>query len=221
LRQGSYATGANRDGCHLTGVVPGRDFLCEWADLQTVLPGEACPSCGTPLRVARVIEVGNIFKLGTKYSVPLGAVYLDEQGRERPIVMGSYGIGPARIAAAAVEQRHDADGIIWPWSIAPFQVHLIPVAIRDAAQASAAEEIYRDLAGAGFEVLMDDRDERAGVKFKDADLLGVPIRVTVGQGFIKEGLVEIRERETRRERRVTRAEVIATVGDVGRELSGG
>jgi len=221
LRQGSYATGANRDGCHLTGVVPGRDFQCEWADLQTVLPGEACPSCGTPLRVARVIEVGNIFKLGTKYSVPLGAVYLDEQGRERPIVMGSYGIGPARIAAAAVEQRHDADGIIWPWSIAPFQVHLIPVAIRDAVQASAAEEIYRDLTGAGFEVLMDDRDERAGVKFKDADLLGVPIRVTVGQGFIKEGLVEIRERGTRRERRVTRAEVVATVGDVGRELSGG
>ncbi|MDP2626740.1 MAG: proline--tRNA ligase [Candidatus Rokubacteria bacterium] len=221
LRQGSYATGANRDGCHLTGVVPGRDFQCEWADLQTVLPGEACPSCGLPLRVARVIEVGNIFKLGTKYSVPLGAVYLDEQGRERPIVMGSYGIGPARIAAAAVEQRHDADGIIWPWSIAPFQVHLIPVAIRDAAQASAAEEIYRDLTGAGFEVLMDDRDERAGVKFKDADLLGVPIRVTVGRGFIKDGLVEIRERETRRERRVTRAEVVATVGDVGRELSGG
>ena len=221
LRQGSYATGANRDGCHLTGVVPGRDFQCEWADLQTVLPGEACPACGTPLRVARVIEVGNIFKLGTKYSVPLGAVYLDEQGRERPIVMGSYGIGPARIAAAAVEQRHDADGIIWPWSIAPFQVHLIPVAIRDAAQASAAEEIYRDLTGAGFEVLMDDRDERAGVKFKDADLLGVPIRVTVGQGFIKQGLVEIRERGTRRERRVTRAEVVATVGDVGRELSGG
>ena len=221
LRQGSYATGANRDGCHLTGVVPGRDFQCEWADLQTVLPGEACPACGTPLRVARVIEVGNIFKLGTKYSVPLGAVYLDEQGRERPIVMGSYGIGPARIAAAAVEQRHDADGIIWPWSIAPFQVHLIPVAIRDAVQASAAEEIYRDLTGAGFEVLMDDRDERAGVKFKDADLLGVPIRVTVGQGFIKEGLVEIRERGTRRERRVTRAEVVATVGDVGRELSGG
>ncbi|OGK83432.1 MAG: proline--tRNA ligase [Candidatus Rokubacteria bacterium GWC2_70_24] len=221
LRQGSYATGANRDGCHLTGVVPGRDFQCEWADLQTVLPGEACPACGTPLRVARVIEVGNIFKLGTKYSVPLGAVYLDEQGRERPIVMGSYGIGPARIAAAAVEQRHDADGIIWPWSIAPFQVHLIPVAIRDAAQASAAEEIYRDLTGAGFEVLMDDRDERAGVKFKDADLLGVPIRVTVGQGFIKQGLVEIRERGTRRERRVTRAEVVATVGDVGRKLSGG
>ena len=221
LRQGSYATGANRDGCHLTGVVPGRDFQCEWADLQTVLPGEACPACGTPLRVARVIEVGNIFKLGTKYSVPLGAVYLDEQGRERPIVMGSYGIGPARIAAAAVEQRHDADGIIWPWSIAPFQVHLIPVAIRDAAQASAAEEIYRDLTGAGFEVLMDDRDERAGVKFKDAALLGVPIRVTVGQGFIKQGLVEIRERGTRRERRVTRAEVVATVGDVGRKLSGG
>ncbi len=221
LRQGSYVAGANREGYHLTGVVAGRDFQCEWADLQAVLPGEACPSCGAALRVERVIEVGNIFKLGTKYSVPFGAVYLDEQGRERPIVMGSYGIGPARIAAAAVEQRHDADGIVWPWNIAPFQVHLIPVASREAVQAAAAEDIYRALVAAGFEVLLDDRDERAGVKFKDADLLGVPIRVTVGQGFVREGLVEIRERATRRERKVPRAEVLATLRTVAGELAGG
>ncbi|OGK83709.1 MAG: proline--tRNA ligase [Candidatus Rokubacteria bacterium GWC2_70_16] len=221
LRQGSYVAGANREGYHLTGVVAGRDFQCEWADLQAVLPGEACPSCGAALRVERVIEVGNIFKLGTKYSVPLGAVYLDEHGRERPIVMGSYGIGPARIAAAAVEQRHDADGIVWPWNIAPFQVHLIPVASREAVQAAAAEDIYRELVAAGFEVLLDDRDERAGVKFKDADLLGVPIRVTVGQGFVREGLVEIRERATRRERKVPRAEVLATLRTVAGEVAGG
>ncbi len=220
LRTGSYVVGANREGYHLTGVVPGREFQCEWADLQTVLPGEGCPACGAALRVERVIEVGNIFKLGTKYSVPLGAVYLDEQGQARPIVMGSYGIGPARIAAAAVEQRHDADGIIWPWAIAPFAVHLIPVATRAAAAAGVAEQLYRDLSGAGFEVLIDDRDERAGVKFKDADLLGLPLRVTVGQGFVKEGLVEIRERATRRERKVRAPEVVEAIREVARELSG-
>jgi prolyl-tRNA synthetase len=146
--------------------------------------------------VERVIEVGNIFKLGTQYSEPLGAMYLDEQGQQKPVVMGSYGIGPARIAAAAVEQRHDADGIIWPWAIAPFHVHLIPVAVKDAGQMAATAEIQKLLEGAGFEVLVDDRDERAGVKFKDADLLGVPIRITVGNALAKEGVVEVRERAT-------------------------
>ncbi|MFI5327561.1 MAG: proline--tRNA ligase, partial [Candidatus Rokuibacteriota bacterium] len=120
LREGLYVVGANREGFHLTGVTPGQDFACEWADLQVALAGEGCPTCGKPLRIERVIEVGNIFKLGTQYSVPLGASYLDERGQQQPIVMGSYGIGPARIAAAAVEQRHDADGIVWPWAIAPF-----------------------------------------------------------------------------------------------------
>ena len=114
LREGRYVVGANREGFHLAGVTPGQDFACEWADLQVALAGEACPSCGKPLRIERVIEIGNIFKLGTRYSVPLGATYLDEAGKQQPIVMGSYGIGPARIAAAAVEQRHDADGIVWP-----------------------------------------------------------------------------------------------------------
>ena len=118
-------------------------------------------------------------------------MYLDEQGQQQPIVMGSYGIGPARIAAAAIEQRHDADGIVWPWAIAPFQVHLVPIAGKDSAQPRAAEAIYGELERAGFDVLLDDRDERAGVKFKDADLLGCPIRVTVGQGLVKEGIVEV------------------------------
>ncbi len=220
LRQGSYAAGANRDGHHVIGVVPGRDFDCEFADLQAVLPGEGCPSCGRGLRVERVIEIGNIFKLGTKYSAALGAMYLDEQGRQRPIVMGSYGIGPARIAAAAIEQRHDADGIVWPWAIAPFHVHVIPVSVKDPAQTAAADEVYRDLEAAGFDVLMDDRDERAGVKFKDADLLGIPIRVTVGNAFVREGVVEIRSRATRSECRVGKALAVQTVRDMAGALRG-
>ena len=220
LREGGhYVVGANRDGFHLTGVTPGRDFPCEWADLQVALAGEGCPNCGKPLRIERVIEVGNIFKLGTTYSVPLGATYLDERGQQQPIVMGSYGIGPARIAAAAVEQRHDQDGIVWPWAIAPFHVHLVPVAVKDAAQMAAAEEIYRDLRAAGIDVLMDDREERAGVKFKDADLLGIPIRVTVGNALAKEGVVELRPRSTRTDRRVPKAEVVAAVREMAQTIS--
>jgi prolyl-tRNA synthetase len=219
LRSGRYVVGANREGHHLTGVAPGIDFPAEFVDLQVVRPGEACPRCGRPLAVERVIEIGNIFKLGTTYSAGLGATYLDEQGQQRPVVMGSYGIGPARICAAAVEQRHDADGIMWPWAIAPFQVHLVPIAGKDGAQTAAAEAIYRELTEAGFDVLMDDRDERAGVKFKDADLLGCPIRVTVGQGLVKEGVVEVRERATREDRKVPRAEVLSTVKEIAARLS--
>ena len=219
LREGRYVVGANREGFHLTGVAPGQDFTCEWADLQVTVAGEGCPNCGKPLRIERVIEVGNIFKLGTRYSVPLGANYLDERGQQQPIVMGSYGIGPARIAAAAVEQRHDQDGIVWPWAIAPFHVHLVPVAVKDAGQMAAAEEIYRDLRAAGFDVLMDDREERAGVKFKDADLLGIPVRVTVGNALAKEGVVEVRRRSTRADRRVPKAEVVAAVREMAQTIS--
>ncbi|HTY79930.1 MAG TPA: proline--tRNA ligase [Candidatus Bathyarchaeia archaeon] len=211
LTQGAYVVGANREGFHLAGVTAGKDFACEWADLQVALPGEGCPTCGKPLAIERVIEVGNIFKLGTRYSEPLGAMYLDEHGQQKPVVMGSYGIGPARIAAAAVEQRHDADGIVWPWAIAPFHVHIVPVAIKDAAQMLAATEIEKALEAAGFEVLMDDRDERAGVKFKDADLLGVPIRITVGNALAKEGVVEIRERASRAEWKVPRERVVEAI----------
>ena len=219
LREGRYVVGANREGFHVTGVAPGQDFACEWADLQVALAGEGCPSCGKPLRIERVIEIGNIFKLGTKYSVALGATYLDERGQEQPIVMGSYGIGPARIAAAAVEQRHDADGIVWPWAIAPFHVHLVPVSVKDAGQMAAAEELYRDLRAAGLEVLMDDREERAGVKFKDADLLGVPIRVTIGNALAKEGVVEVRQRATRADRRVPKAEVVGVIREMAQTIS--
>jgi prolyl-tRNA synthetase len=219
LRQGRYVVGANRDGFHVVGVTPGADFACEWADLQVAVAGEGCPNCGKPLRIERVIEVGNIFKLGTKYSVPLGAMYLDEHGQQQPIVMGSYGIGPARIAAAAVEQRHDSDGIVWPWAIAPFHVHVVPVSVKDVGQMAAAGEIYQALRAAGFDVLMDDREERAGVKFKDADLLGAPIRVTIGNALAKEGVVEVRQRATRADRRVAKAEVVGVIREMAQTIS--
>jgi prolyl-tRNA synthetase len=221
LQEGAYVVGANREGVHLTGVRAGADFACEFADLQVALAGEGCPRCGKPLRIDRVIEVGNIFKLGTRFSEALGAVYLDADGQERPIVMGSYGIGPARIVAAAVEQGHDADGIVWPWPIAPFQVHVVPVGARGGVQAEAAEGLYGELEAAGFETLLDDRDERAGVKFKDADLLGVPIRVTLGNAYAKEGVVELRARATRAEQRVGRAEAVESVRRLAAELKGG
>jgi prolyl-tRNA synthetase len=211
LRTGSYVTGANKPDMHLRGVVPGRDFQAEFADLQEAAAGDGCGRCGAPLAVERVIEVGNIFKLGTKYSVALRAVYLDEQGQERPIVMGSYGIGPARIAAAAIEQNHDTNGIIWPETIAPLQVHLLVVNAKEPKMTGLAEQVYADLTEAGVEVLYDDRDERAGVKFKDADLLGLPVRVTVGTKAVKEGVVEIRRRRTGEEVAVRPGEVVARI----------
>jgi prolyl-tRNA synthetase len=210
LRAGAYVVGANREGFHVRGVTPGRDVECRFADLHVALPGEACVQCGGPLTVERVIEIGNIFKLGTKYAEALGASYLDESGKERPVVMGSYGIGPARIASAAIEQLADADGIVWPWSIAPFHVHVVAVG-RDEAAKRAAESIYAACWAAGFEALLDDRDERPGVKFKDADLLGVPLRVTVGNLLAKEGMVELRVRRTREERKVPPDKVVDTI----------
>ena len=211
LARGTYVVGANREGYHLTGVVPGRDFQARFADLHTVVAGERCVQCGKPLGVERVIEIGNIFKLGTKYSVPLGALYLDESGKEQPVVMGSYGIGPARIAAAAIEQLADADGIVWPPSIAPFAVHIVVVAVKDPAQMAAAEAIYEACCAAGLDALLDDRDERPGVKFKDADLLGVPLRVTVGNALAREGVVELRERRGRRDSKVSRDRVMDAI----------
>jgi len=212
LGEGSYVVGANREGFHLRGVRPGRDFEARFVDLHTVTAGEACGHCGNPLAVEKVIEVGNIFKLGTRYSEALGAMYLDESGKEQPVVMGSYGIGPARIAAAAIEQNADGDGIVWPASIAPFQVHIVVVSLRDAGQLAAAEELYTACQAAGLEVFLDDRDERPGVKFKDADLLGIPVRLTIGNALAKEGVVEIKERRApRREHRVPRDRVVDTV----------
>lgn len=220
LREGVYVCGANREGFHWKGVRPGGDFTpARYADIHLAQPGDGCPRCGKALRVERVIEVGNIFKLGIKYSVPLKAVYLDERGQERPIVMGSYGIGPARIAAAAIEQRHDADGIVWPWPIAPCHVHVLPVNVKDEPVRDTAERLSRELGEAGFDVLLDDRDERPGVKFKDADLLGLPIRVTVGALLAKEGRVEVRTRCDKRDLKVAPEEVRPTVEKLGRQLA--
>jgi prolyl-tRNA synthetase len=219
LADGVYVTGANREGVHLRGVRPGRDFAPRHADLHAAQAGDACAECGTPLVVERVIEVGNIFKLGTKYSATLGATYLDEQGQARPIVMGSYGIGPARIVASAIEQRHDSDGIVWPWSIAPAQVLVLPVNPKQPAVREMAERLYRDLGTVGFETILDDRDERPGVKFKDADLLGIPIRVTVGALLGREGKVEVRTRRDRQDVEVVPDGVVAAVRDLGRRLA--
>jgi len=206
LREGVYVAGANREGSHLRGVIPGKHFPCRYADLHVARPGDACARCGGVLAVERVIEVGNTFKLGTKYSLPLKACYLDEQGQERPIIMGSYGIGPARIAAAAIEQHHDPNGIIWPPSIAPFQIHLLTVNVKDERMRRLGEEMYQGLTAA-MEVLYDDRDERPGVKFKDADLIGIPYRVTVGNRAVQEGKIEVRNRRTKEEMLLSVSEI--------------
>ncbi len=196
LKEGLYVAGANKEGYHAKGVRPGEHFKAEFADIHVAGPGDACTACGKPLRTERVIEIGNIFKLGTKYSAALKATFLDEDGSEKPIIMGSYGIGPARVAAAAIEQGHDENGMIWPLSISPFQVLVIPVNVKDAASMDRAEQIYAALEEKGFEVLLDDREERAGVKFKDADLIGIPWRVVIGEKGLKEGIVELKERRT-------------------------
>ncbi len=187
--------GANKDDTHFLNVNPGRDFKADLvADLRLVKAGDACPKCGRPLAETRGIEVGQIFKLGDKYSKVLGAAYLDENGQARPIIMGCYGIGITRTMAAAVEQNHDANGIIWPFSIAPFHVVVVPVSDRDEKQMEMAQAAYESLLGAGVEVVLDDRPERPGVKFKDADLIGYPLRVTVGNRAVQSGELEVRRR---------------------------
>ena len=164
-------------------------------DIRLVEAGDICPQCGKPLKVTRGIEVGNIFQLGTKYSKPMNAIYLDANGKTQPYIMGCYGIGISRTAAAAVEAHHDENGIKWPLSIAPYHAVVIPVSTKDEQQMKVAEDIYKTLIKHGVEAVLDDRDERAGVKFKDADLIGFPYRITVGKG-ITEGLVEFKNRET-------------------------
>jgi len=197
LQEGIYVSGANKPHYHSKGIRPGKHFTAEWHDITLAKKGDMCAKCNAPIRIERVIEIGNIFMLGTKYSVPLKAFYLDEKGQEKPIIMGSYGIGPARIAAAAIEQNHDKDGIIWPKSIAPFNVEILPLNINDAGTMETTERIYKELTEKGIEVLMDDRDERAGVKFKDADLIGIPLQLIIGEKNLREGLVEIKDRKTK------------------------
>jgi prolyl-tRNA synthetase len=203
LRDGQFVAGANRTGWHLRGVEHGRDYRARFADIREPREGDRCPNCGGALRFQTAIEVGHVFKLGTTYSEPLGATFLDEDGRERPIVMGSYGIGPGRVLAAAVEQGHDEHGIVWARALAPYDVHVValPGVEGQAHEAAAAVE------STGLEVLFDDRDARAGEKFADADLLGMPTRVTVGKKTLEDGAVDVRDRASGEERRVMIAEL--------------
>jgi prolyl-tRNA synthetase len=198
VRQGgNFVAGANREGYHLINVNYPRDLQAEIVgDIALARAGDACATCGAALTEARGIEIGHLFKLGTRYSEALGATYLDADGQARPIAMGSYGIGTGRLMAVAVEQHHDEHGIIWPVEIAPYHVHLINLG-RDAGDETTqtAEALYHDLLAQGFEVLYDDRDERAGVKFNDADLIGVPLRVTASRRSLARGGVEAKHRD--------------------------
>jgi prolyl-tRNA synthetase len=197
--------GANEPDFHYRNVNYGRDYQVEaCADFRLAQEGDSCPECGQPLQLKRGIEVGQLFKLGTKYSKALGANVLDESGREIPVVMGCYGIGVTRTLAAAVEQWHDQDGIIWPPSIAPYQAIVIPVGQRDSSQADLAEEVCRQLTDSGIDCLYDDRSERTGVKFKDADLIGYPVRIVINKDTVTDGLVEIKLRASGAVERIPR-----------------
>jgi prolyl-tRNA synthetase len=203
LREGQFVGGANEDGFHLRGVEAGRDYQATFADIRQAREGDACPLCGGPLRIQPAIEVGHIFKLGTFHSDAFGATFLDEDGREQPLVMGSYGIGLARTMAAVVEQSHDEHGIVWPGAVAPYDVHVVALPGAEEIALRAAET----LSAAGLDVLLDDRDQRAGEKFADADLIGVPVRVTAGRKSLEDGKVDVRDRATGVERRLDVADV--------------
>ncbi|MBE7413939.1 MAG: proline--tRNA ligase [Deltaproteobacteria bacterium] len=207
-------TGANEKDAHLVHVSAARDFPgASYADIRNALAGDMCPRCEGAFEIRRGIEVGHIFKLGTKYSEAMGATFLDEEGRERPAIMGCYGIGVGRTAAAAIEQNHDEAGIIWPGPLAPFDCEVLPVNVNDEGTKKTAEALYERLSSE-LEVLLDDRDERAGVKFKDADLIGIPVRVVVGERNLKQGKVELKVRKTGETKLVGIEEVSAEVGRV-------
>jgi prolyl-tRNA synthetase len=205
-----YYGGANKPDAHLIGITPGRDFSFEELDIRTVEPGDLAPG-GKPIEIEPAIEVGNIFKLGTRYSEPLGATYLDEDGSERPIVMGSYGIGPARIVAAAIEQGADDKGIVWPRAIAPWDVELVTLGQGDDL-AEAAESLYAELRAAGVAVLYDEREAGTGEKLTDAELLGCPLRVVVGKRALAEGEVEAQVRRTGADHRLPAGDAAGVLG---------
>ena len=211
LRTGQFVAGANRTGRHLRGVEAGRDFEPRFADIREPREGDACPRCGGWLRFQIAIEVGHIFKLGTRYSIPLGAVFLDEEGTERPILMGSYGIGPGRIMAAAVEQSHDDGGIAWPLPLAPYDVEVVSLGAAGPEVVAIAERLAGELEATGASVLLDDRDNRPGEKFADADLIGCPVRLTVGKKTLEDGRVDVLVRRGRAEERVPAEQAAARV----------
>jgi prolyl-tRNA synthetase len=209
----NFVMGGNEKDLHLINLNWGIDVpLPNWADLRQALPGEPCPRCRSPLRSYRGIEVGHVFKLGDKYSRSMKATFLDEQGLEQFMIMGCYGIGVGRTVAAAIEQNHDKDGIIWPMALAPYQVMITPVEWDPGSETTRwARTVYEGLAGEGIEVLLDDREERPGIKFKDADLIGLPLRITIGPKGLAEGLVEVRERKSKEIKKVPKDEVIPLV----------
>jgi prolyl-tRNA synthetase len=213
-------TGANVVDQHLTGVNAGRDFTPTWADLRSAGSGDTCARCGGTYKAYKGIEGGHIFVLGTHYSAKMKATFLDDKGAETPIVMGCYGIGVSRVVAAAIEQHHDADGILWPVAIAPFEVLITPLGT-GAEVAKAAEALHEALAAEGIDVLLDDREERPGVKFKDADLLGIPFRVTIGERGLKEGIVELKRRAEKDPVKVPLAEAAAAVVRAVRDAKAG
>jgi prolyl-tRNA synthetase len=216
----SYVTGANKADTHLRGVDPGRDFESYEMDVRTVEAGDTAPG-GGKIEIETAIEVGNIFKLGTVYSKALGATYLDENGAEHPIVMGSYGIGPARIVAASIEQRADERGIVWPRPLAPWDVHLVSLAKAGEAEREAADKLYEELCAAGAEVLYDDRDAGPGEKLTDAELIGCPLRIVVGRRGLAEGVVEASERGSGAEHKLpledAAARAMALLGGLDRD----
>lgn len=197
MKMHNVCCGANKEGYHFINVNPGRDFIPTYvADIRLIQEGDPCPHCGGEVSKACGIEVGQVFKLFTKYSSALKATYLDENGKEQPMVMGCYGVGVSRTMAAAIEQNYDDNGIIWPIEIAPYHVLVVPVNTKDEASAAKAEEIYMQLKKVGLETVIDDRNERPGVKFKDADLIGYPLRVVVGPKTLTEGNLEVKIRKT-------------------------
>ena len=215
-------TGAGRRDWHVAGFVQRRDAKVQaWGSFAQARAGDPCPKCGKPLDIARGVEVGHIFKLGTKYSDALSCTFTDEKGESHPAVMGTYGIGVGRTMAAAIEQHHDADGIVWPLAIAPFEIVLSSLNPSDEATRREADALYEELVAAGFDVFYDDRDERPGVKFKDADLIGFPIRVNVGGRALKEGKVEIVRRRDKNVSSVDRAGAVVAVKALRAELAGG
>jgi prolyl-tRNA synthetase len=203
LRDGQFVAGANKDGFHLRGVEAGRDYEPRFADLRELKDGDRCPKCGGALHIQTAVEVGHIFNFGSFYAGPLEATFVDEDGQEKPLLGGSYGIGPGRVMAAVIEQHHDENGIIWPREVAPYDVHV--VALKGAE--GIAEQAAEAYAAAGYEVLLDDRDLRPGEKFADADLIGCPIRVTAGKKSLEDGLVDVRDRATGEERRLAVADL--------------
>jgi prolyl-tRNA synthetase len=216
LQEGQFVAGANRDGWHLRGVEAGRDYQPRFADLREPREGDTCPNCGGALRFQTAIEVGHIFNFGRFYSVPLGATFLDEDGVEKPLLGGSYGIGLSRVMAAAVEQRNDEHGICWPPAIAPYDVHIVALTATGEGVAEAADRVAADLDKAGFDVLLDDRALRPGEKFAEADLFGCPFRITVGRKTLEAGAVDLLGRVSREDARMPTADVLARLTGGGK-----